>query len=687
MSDAPPSERLSEADPEEPEPDNLNCITTAMIYESKMWNILVYGINDSDQISNHHMDLLCGILGEQISYEKRSVSSFHFEKNGVTVTVHMGIHNDCNVTSDEVDLLLYFMPVKPDRSTDHSMISDISRKHGAMIWKHSVAILTGTDTEVDEFIRTPGSWTTKFDVFLGILTRQIQGSLEESINEIQDVAKEDLLILPAGRHDRPDLPKPHEKWLSLLWNGCFLQSKVTSMPAIIKLAQDRVSYNVKISDLQRHFYHQPIQTKEKGLSQKVKLGLIAGGGGSTAVGAVAGATVGALTGALAFGIPTFGIAAKTGLAIGLVVGAGVGAGAVSVVAQAIKNKKTGNASSRGEELKIQYAELVTNLPSVMVGLRKVAKGRVTCRIVVTGIEGEGFSEVAAALAGKRVINGTESYWRQVIPRKANLVIYDVPGFPKNSVKLPRARKLKAIQASRDTHLLVFCIPMTYREKKFFFSPHAASLRDLSIIDKSILSNTVIALTNAHNLGEEANFQAELEKWKTEIRELLRESDSIDLEEELIQKIPILPVGDKNGVIEIPANEQPEQYYWLTELLLHAMPVTKPSGLPTLIKWNKMVLINDADEDEPPNEVEAPPIQEQLEEPEIEEQPQQQQPPRPVAEPFDLEQQLKFQDVNNARELIIEAQCNMFSKMGLQNFEPYYGKEIGMILGENDNQDW
>ena len=702
-------ERLPEAEAtltenEEPDPPgNLNCIIPA-VNDGKEWNILVYGIDESERIGNHHMELLCGILGEQISYEKRTVASFHFEKNGVTVTVHMGKHDNCNVTSDEIDLLLYFMPVKPDCNVDHSCINDITRKHGAMIWKHSVAILTGMDANT----QTLGNLETKFNTLYEILRSQIQGSLENSIQENEasvNVSKTNLLIQPAGRRDKPDLPKPYERWHSLLWYGCFLSSKEPSIPAILKVAQDRISYNVKTTDLQRPFHLQPIQTKEKGLSHKVKLALgLGGGGGATAVGVVTGGTIGGLIGALAFGVPTFGIAAKTGLAIGVVVGAGVGVGAASAVgtvSRTIKKRRASSAFSREVELSlhVQYGELLTYLPSITSELRKVARGQVTCRIVLTGIEGEHTSQVAAALTGKRVIEGAGSYWRQVVPMKANLVVYDVPRFPKNGDKTTKAKKL--IQATQDTHLLIFCIPMTYREKKFVYSPHADSLRRLRDIDKNVFSNMVIALTNAHNLGEQADFKAELERWKIEIRELLKEL--INLEDEVIQNMPILPVGDGNGVIEIPATERqnpPEQYYWLTELLLHAMRVTKHNGLPTMIKWNNKLLPNDTegqeddvDEVEPPNQAEAPPNPEPTGQGQVEEQEQpehhiEEQPPeQPDIDPFNQQQQLVFQDVDNARELIIRAQCDMFSRMGQQNFEPYYGEAIGLILGENDEQDW
>ena len=301
--------------------------------------------------------------------------------------------------------------------------------------------------------------------------------------------------------------------------------------------------------------------------------------------------------------------------------------------------------------------------------------------------------------------------------KANLVVYDFHGFPERGDHdmFLRAKKLVSHMTAKETHLLVLCIPMTYTKKRFAYSPHSNILRRLG---DSILSNTVIALTDANNVRTE-NFETKLEKWKEDITEFLEED--LELDNEILENIPIIPVyvGARNG--DIPANLQPnptDQYYWLTKFLLHAMPVTKPNGLPTLIKWNRMLLRNQTTERQDQEQQAQPRDQEQQALPQDQEQqaqPQdqeqqahsrdQEQQAQPQdqeqqtqqeqqaeqreehAQPLDPEQRLEFQDVETARKLITEAQCDMFSKMGLNHFEPYYGEAIGLILGENENQDW
>ena len=103
----------------------------------------------------------------------------------------------------------------------------------------------------------------------------------------------------------------------------------------------------------------------------------------------------------------------------------------------------------------------------------------------------------------------------------------------------------------------------------------------------------------------------------------------------------------------------------------------------------MLLPNNAGENEPPTGVEPPPNPGPIERPEPEEQPDNLhgEQPRLAAERFDLQQQLRFQNDDKAQEQIIEAQCDLFLKMGIENFRSYYGEAIGLIFGENDIQSW
>ena len=111
---SPPEEAAQPTEdlPDELEVQDPTCITPALVKENKEWRILVYGIDDpgESERDQHHADLLCGILGKEIAYQKLTFSSVSFEKNGVTITIHLGKHDDCRVTPEEVDLLLFFHP-------------------------------------------------------------------------------------------------------------------------------------------------------------------------------------------------------------------------------------------------------------------------------------------------------------------------------------------------------------------------------------------------------------------------------------------------------------------------------------------------------------------------------------------------------------------------------------------------
>lgn len=298
--------------------------------------------------------------------------------------------------------------------------------------------------------------------------------------------------------------------------------------------------------------------------------------------------------------------------------------------------------------------MLTNLPNVLKSLREVAKGQVTCKILIAGVSQDGTSTLAAALTGKEVIPSAKSYWKQVKPMKANLVTYESPSFqsPPRGDILATAGKL--YQLSKDTHLLVFCIPMTYTRRRFVFSTYASILNQINVIDSSIFSNMVFALTRANEMRAEMArqnktdfpkfFKDTLQGWKDQITEMFREAFEFD--EEKAKKIPIIPVGDNGATfisLSTNADEQPEPgnvHHWLTELFLRALPVTKPNGQPTLITWNKRRV------ESHPNE---------------------------------------YINIDEANKLILEAQCDMFSKMGLYNYEPFHGEAIGLILGENEQQ--
>ena len=113
------------------------------------------------------------------------------------------------------------------------------------------------------------------------------------------------------------------------------------------------------------------------------------------------------------------------------------------------------------------------------------------------------------------------------------------GFPKVGGKQLKA---KEFQNNKNTHLLVFCIPMTSPKEDFVYSPHVKYLERLCEVNDKILCNTVIALTHANEMRAEMNkrndlsqtslhqfFHDELRRWKLQISMVLEKYIHIDSE--------------------------------------------------------------------------------------------------------------------------------------------------------------
>ena len=610
-------------------------------------NILVLVHSDSyNQVQNNcNLQLLSGIIGEDISADKLQLSSYSTKKNGATVTIHFHSHADCDVTSDDVDLLLLFLPV--NRGALHTSytdtIRDIEEKRGELIWNNAAIVLTGVDVTLESGVDTAAR--------LKELQATWKSHLQQTANSTQ------FEVLLAGRQDQPDLPKPHQKWFSKLWFSSFRALNVRAMPALLKFAQNRVSNSSASGDIQcLPFFQQPIEIKEGEvtLSMSAKLALGIGGGGAIAGATAAGATTGALIGALAIGIPSFGIAAGLGLLIGGAVGGGIGGGiagaAVGGAFLAARNQQQQEIRTRHQ--KTYYAEILTRIPRISGHLNKWARRQTTCRIVVAGIRREGVSTAAAAIVGRNPLHSNDYYEHQIY-RTAKLVIHDFQSFQQDRDREDKAKQLVKLMRSND--LLVFCIPMTSSKQNFVRSSNAVYLQRLRTLDKNTLSHTVIALTHANEMrcvmeGQNEQpqisfrqfFNDEVEAWKTQIKSVLRgcnQSDNCDF-----SKTPVIPVGASEPSIDLSDNDPPTpatQYYWLSQFLLHAMSATKPEGLPALIRINKRQ------------------AQQQLNE---------------------------YSDLDLAQKLITEAQCSMFSKIGLKEKKDP-GEIIGVIMGMNNDQNW
>ena len=628
------------------------------IQKSEKWRVLVYGISEPDQeeANEHHLSLLGGIIGDQISPDKKTLTNFGFKKNGVAIIIHVGSHEQCTVTYEDVDLLLFFVAAKKgvlDFSKIEAQVREITETKGAMIWKHSVIVLTGVDANAEDFQKKQGNVSTRLETLLNTWRSQISHSLSKAIGDEVGVTSDDVLIQPAGKQEQPDLPTPLEKWFSQLWNGCFLSSKVKSMPAILKLAMRRITNTVRSKDIQKCSFHlQPIEAKIEPLNIKERITEI--GRKAPIRASTRGAMVGAvIAGALAFGVTSPDI--TTPIGIGIAVAGGV-LGACVAAAFCRKTQPVSREPEkiRTSELKPFYTELLTLTPSICTYLTNWAKLQDKCKIVVAGIEGEGVSTVAAALTEQEPTKGTKLYKKRIAKTNASIVVHDFPGLPKEGDKQVKARELVDFQKNYSTNLLIFCIPITSSREDFVYSHHLKYLDRLREVDSTILSHTVIALTHINELREEIReqninlqttfkqfFVEELQKWIKHIKMILQKYTN---SEDSIANLPIIPVGDVEVKVDFSDDENPTpdtQFHWLSELLVHAMPATEPEGLPTLIKTNKRRLEEQPDE---------------------------------------------YIKVDQTQELIVKAQCTMFSKIGLRD-RSHQGEAIGLMLGMNDEQEW
>ena len=315
----------------------------------------------------------------------------------------------------------------------------------------------------------------RFETFLENCTNTIQGRIRSALNNYIGVAANEVLIRPAGNMSAPDLPNPHEKWFSLLWHGCFLSSKVDSLPAILKISQDRLKYDVKTKEIRDvPFHEQPISTYH-GLLGKIKLAFrIAGATGAIARVSESGERVGALVSALACGVSSSGVAAGTGLLLGGSPGEDFKA-SMAVTDLAGKNDSK-NDSNPVVNKKLGYAQMVTKFPKVSRELKTWASKRTTSKLVVTGMFREGVSTAATALTGVKAINNVFNLPASTEAR-LNVEVYDCEGFQEDFKTMSQKAK-EVINFQSKKVLLIFCVPVTATRQEFVYSFHMKVLERL-----------------------------------------------------------------------------------------------------------------------------------------------------------------------------------------------------------------
>ena len=684
-------EIVPEADPQSEEDQTANpaavedpkdSVTHARIIESikksRRWRILVYGLTEEQ--NSYHSQLLDGIMGKQLQLTADS-KEHEIQKNGTKVEIKIGSHPECNITHENVDLLLVFILMeraKIDKAF-FRLAAQITQARGAEVWRHSVVVLTGIDVIANEHTGQ-GIAAARFAGLLDGLRAQILTAVElAQTGDEQEVGIRDNQILVAGQQIQPDLPKPHEKWFSQLCLSCYLFSKKDSIPAILKLSQARIANSVDNNKIARlAFYEQPIQVKEDyaRLFNRDKVHLGIGRNGAIVVDSSKDEPC-ALVGALTLGISSFSTVATTGLPPGAAGGVGVevtGFAAVGSIASARNQHQ--QQQVRHRRIEEHYAELFACFPSISNHLMKWTEKQKICRIVVAGFKEEGATNLASALTNQsHRRRGSGLFWEGIESNTANLIVHDFPSFesPIHENINHKTLELFKLMKEKEVNLLIFCIKVTPELKETFakswLKNYFVHLHDH---DREIFSNLVIALTFADKLRDSYDngpsqreqfqkyFENEVAGWRlqinTELQEHFRAGGVAD-----IPDIPVIPVSVsdlENNEINLSDNEASDpakHYHWLSKLLVEAMPVTKPEGLPTLIKTIKKRFR----EKHPDIQIES--IDEQLKEPDAH------------------QPQVNVTELENTRELITEAQCSMFSQIGLRD-KKQAGEAVGLILG-------
>ena len=506
------------------------------IESSKEWHILVYGLNNLglDEQNIHHMSLLSGIVGETIGPDQRQKSNFTIKTKiyGVTVKIYNGSHAECKVSHEDIDLLIFFIPVVNKVVIDPSHIAQIvkiTKSHEAMIWKHSIAVLTGLDKTATSF-EMDRYTDARFETVLLVLTSQIQHALKAAVHT-EDF---DILFQPAGSQQTPDLPK-NKKWFAILWRNCFLRSKISSMPAILKIAQGRLFYKSTRTSSnvlkEKEFNEQPIQIEEKELQTTQAVALSD---------------------------------QEKNLTIHF----------TSLLAAIPKVRDSMQAWTQGKTYcNVIFAGMEDEDITTVTGALK---------------KQEFVSSLTWSHIPRQLYSPTINVWEFRLPRVCRREIkakelLDFDWYP------GRELHLLAICIPMNDN------PNDFQDSAHAcFLRHLCEMRE-SIISSMVIvlthANKIQDVKTSRNECSQTNlqqfFKNELEQWKRNIRELL--TRKIHFRQEEAEKVPIIPVGNDELTIDLSDNVQstPEtQYHWLSELLLHALPATKENGLPTLITINQ-----------------------------------------------------------------------------------------------------
>ncbi len=243
---------------------------------------------------------------------------------------------------EKLGVLIYCITVSGLEIETTEMIDEmnkITKAYTEDVWKNCVIVFLKAHrcaralqaSNQHETAVTQSSFKKVFEVW----KEQVQSTMfsKSMITPIPSKFIKNMSFAVAGKENELAL-FGRDFWLSVLWVEVYETStKAWYKKGIAKLAKFQTRTKERsemrkpeVSDeiARKKIWEQPISTGNMSLSQKIAIGA-----GGTAAGVAAGgigATIGGLIGALAFGIPSFGVAAGAGLVIGAAVGGGIGVG-------------------------------------------------------------------------------------------------------------------------------------------------------------------------------------------------------------------------------------------------------------------------------------------------------------------------------------------------------------------------
>ena len=236
------------------------------------------------------------------------------------------------------------------------------------------------------------------------------------------------------------------------------------------------------------------------------------------------------------------------------------------------------------------------------------------RILITGKAGTGKSSVINALTGLRFAEEGDTLQPKTTevteyPHKRigdiQLRVWDSPGLQDGTTN-EKAYLEDITRKCKDVDLIIYCIRMS-QTRLVHNGPDSIAMQKLSqpcALGSNMWHNTIIVLTFANVAykkgkyeedtspkGLQKFYKEEFEASKLAVKERL--IHDVGLSASLVETIPIVPAGYHTGP-QLPnlTTSDGKMVFWLSDLWLKALSVTKLDAQPAMIKLNENRMIAD-----------------------------------------------------------------------------------------------